>query len=255
MTPILFSCSRSSSVESGESGFVEVCGNVDVLSSDRQILSVVHWNVDSNVVCLLWAPAIMIPAELLQYFKAYLPDILCVRIFRHHRAPDKYFAVFQLVSHSVAEIFVEEYNGALLSSLDESRCIFFPVKRICFFGEFGSNIQREFSFLHAEGQDAALLSNVPVSPPIDLTERPVAQGRGLSLSPSLLSDGPVPCDHELCVLCLERLSLKGLLTTYCSHTFHLDCIVHLDNPQCPVCRLDSGAIDVCWGVLIFCVCV
>lgn len=50
-----------------------------------------------------------------------------------------------------------------------------------------------------------------------------------------------------CVLCLEAISkeLPKNFTTFCKHTFHIDCLVKVEGPQCPVCRFqhDSSSLD------------
>lgn len=52
-----------------------------------------------------------------------------------------------------------------------------------------------------------------------------------------------PDECERCVLCLDSIStiLPKSFTTYCNHTFHIDCIVKLEAPQCPVCRFQHDS--------------
>jgi hypothetical protein len=225
----------------------------------------------TDVVCLLSVPAAMIPTELLHFFRAYLSSFLCVRVFRHLAHADKYLTLIQLTSAKAAEAFIGDYSGTLLSSLDNAYCVLHPVHRVVCCGGSGQ-LETVFSTQPGASTAAAgdstenrrLLSLIPCTPSLYLPASPsacVRSGKASLVSALTLGQSqPDPVARaesslsasrdqtflnliqsdsqcqELCVLCLERLSSKGVVTTFCSHTFHIDCILHLNGPQCPVCR-------------------
>jgi hypothetical protein len=298
VTGVPFEWSRCCVTCEREHGIIEVFGKFDVerllrAPDKADPLPAAETAPHTDVICLLVSPSVMIPAELLQYFRAYTDGFMCVRIFRHFKS-DKYLALFQLKSIELAQSFVTDYYGGLLSSLDDTRCLLFGVRQlVCFAGDITGQLEYQFAGpfdsadvvgVNTEGQmqSRVLLANMPCSPSLGLSS-PGARARAPSLlsaletgkivvgqplsSASISSKAGLPVnscllseddhddssaascaplqgqgDPELCVLCLERLAGKGVVTTYCSHTFHIECIIHLDGPQCPICRFqhDEG---------------
>ena len=56
-----------------------------------------------------------------------------------------------------------------------------------------------------------------------------------------------PPDPEMCSICLEPLSDKGVVTLKCAHTIHLDCFLPMIRTsvgtRCPLCRRDIDGLD------------
>eukprot|EP01040_Poterioochromonas_malhamensis_P014708 gene14708-16328_t len=50
--------------------------------------------------------------------------------------------------------------------------------------------------------------------------------------------------QETCPLCLEGISsdCPNIIILYCSHSFHLSCLIKIEGVQCPVCRYEHNNI-------------
>jgi BRCA1-associated protein len=61
-------------------------------------------------------------------------------------------------------------------------------------------------------------------------------------------------DELLCVLCLGKIEYHNPLsfTGFCNHSFHIECVLNLESPQCPVCRFQHDSDDNFFSVCHVC---
>ena len=218
--------------------------------------------MQSNLVCLVHAPAVMIPVDIVKYFSAYIREVVCMRVFRHIDM-DEYMIVFECRNYAIADNLIRDYNTLLLSSLEPSFCTLRLVKSMSCgaYSIFGQNSSP--SALHSfplaatyEGtiitsggtsrltlSSPSLLRTESLSPELlgEMTNISNTSSSNAGLEPSARSSSSSSsiCSTEvdLCVLCLETLCKgDGVFVAFCSHAFHLQCVLMLEGPQCPICR-------------------
>ena len=72
----------------------------------------------------------MIPGEILHFFGAILQYLISVKIVQHYVNTDKYLAILNVDSIENAKKIQSDYNGQILSSLENVSCQLFFVKKI-----------------------------------------------------------------------------------------------------------------------------
>ena len=72
----------------------------------------------------------MIPGEILHFFGAILPNLTSVQILQHYTNTDKYLAILNVDSTENAKKIHGDYNGQILSSLENVSCQLFFVRKI-----------------------------------------------------------------------------------------------------------------------------
>jgi len=85
-------------------------------------------NSPTNELCLVYLPNRMILTGVLQLFSANLDLISNIKILRHATATSSFFAVLTMKDAYAYQIIYKEYNGRVISSSDDSCCIFLPMK-------------------------------------------------------------------------------------------------------------------------------
>ena len=97
----------------GKEGKAEMEGKGGKLKGEKVVIG--------STVCLLILPAYMIPGDILRYFtKPYLDKIQSMRILRHvGTRHDKYLAIIDLDSEKSAREIIRDFDGQLLSTLEE----------------------------------------------------------------------------------------------------------------------------------------
>ena len=83
-----------------------------------------------RTLCLLEIPPFMIPGEILHFFGAILQYLISVKIVQHYVNTDKYLAILNVDSIENAKKIQSDYNGQILSSLENVSCQLFFVKKI-----------------------------------------------------------------------------------------------------------------------------
>lgn len=86
---------------------------------------------DTRVVCLLVAPAFMIPTDIIHFFAGSSSDIVSMRILQHYGS-ESYLMVIQLVSIHSAKQLIQHYSGQQLTSLgsEPTVSILYPIRDI-----------------------------------------------------------------------------------------------------------------------------
>ncbi len=84
-------------------------------------------NSPTNELCLVYLPNRMILTGVLQLFSANLDLISNIKILRHATATSSFFAVLTMKNEYAYQIIYKEYNGRIMSSSDDSCCIFLPM--------------------------------------------------------------------------------------------------------------------------------
>jgi hypothetical protein len=105
--------------------------NVDELAKEHK-MNTKFINNTTTVLCLLLVPSFMIPTEIIHFFSSSLEKINSIRIFAHRNDSEKYMAILCVNSPLLASEIIRDYNSQLLSSLDRTYCLLFPVKDILF---------------------------------------------------------------------------------------------------------------------------
>lgn len=202
---VYFTCDPPSSSSGRSTGYVQLIGTVDI----EKVLNGTAAGQptatsECTTLCLMNVPAQMIPTDLLQYFGPNLNLISSIRIFRHAQYDNKYLAIVQLLTSEATSILLDEYNGQMLSSLDNIACILLPVKTLSF-----------------ESVDGILSTQMPKNS-------------------TAICETVMEGDEEAstCPVCLEPISRNNpmSITTCCNHEFHMQCSMRLESVQCPVCR-------------------
>lgn len=144
-----------------------------------------------------------------------------------------------------------EYNGKPYSSMDTERCIVVFVASVSFLDQA--------SELSAAGRGGEAMA---AAGGIEAAREAWANSVGDSFKgTSFGKDGQT--ELPSCPVCLERLdmSVTGIMTTICNHSFHCRCLSEWPDTSCPVCRycqqpesdlecLKCGATNDLWMCVI-----
>ena len=196
----------------------------DILLGSREISSFEKSegslsSTGARTLCLLITPAMLIPCDLLRLFSCHSDNILSIQILQHSTTHGKYLSLINTRSTDAAAVLVHQYHGKPLTSLDPTVALLYGVNGVTMEG-------------------GSICNSIENSLKVD----------------TLSSDGVAACalslDHSdmLCVLCLECMAddrgvLERSFTMCCGHTFHIQCVMKLENPQCPVCRYRHEDIE------------
>lgn len=187
----------------------------------------------SAVLCLLITPAMLIPCDLVRLLSSYNEDVISVKIMQHSASRGKYLSLIYTTGTAVADAIKHKFHGRNLTSLDPTVALLYGVKAVAFDPAPSNDTATESMGNLKSGLGSDLGDLLPL-------ERQISSG-----------------DHDcICVLCLEEMDLsKGqsqsarTFTMCCGHTFHTNCVMKLENPQCPVCRYqhedDMEALSCC----------
>ncbi|MBW0482483.1 hypothetical protein O181_022198 [Austropuccinia psidii MF-1] len=160
------------------------------------------------VVGVLAIPSYMTSQDFLAFISSVVESVESVRMLRDS-FPNRCIGLIKFRSHEAAKLFATNFNGKPFSHLqDREICHTAFIKSI----RFKPSLIPPFTF-------PALL------PPDLLTQKA----------------------HELptCPVCLERMdvSVTGLITNTCSHTFHCHCLSHWGDSRCPICRYSQSKLN------------
>ena len=50
--------------------------------------------------------------------------------------------------------------------------------------------------------------------------------------------------QETCIICLEDKDLVFNVRCRCTYWYHTECMNHIQNTQCPICRADVGPLYI-----------
>lgn len=180
-------------------------------------------------VCVVDVPSYMIPRDILNFFGSYLDKMKAFQVFRHVKDYAKYAAIIELTSAKEVQSFIQDFSGQHLSSLEEAIC---EIVRIKVVDVASGGEQRDFL---EEWRVAAQAETCP------LCLEPLLGSVSVSTSPipspttflNRLSPPTIPGSG--------RYNTRGYFSTCCKHSFHIDCISKLLDPQCPVCRFQHDS--------------
>lgn len=123
-----------------DSSSQQQCGEIHLYDSinlskvldgnDQPDDSIFSESTPTDLLCLVYVPSYMIPAEILQYFSADLECISSFKILRHRCDQRKYMALLRTISVDAAAKLCADYNSQILSSIDQSICTLVPVRSI-----------------------------------------------------------------------------------------------------------------------------
>ncbi|KNZ58190.1 hypothetical protein VP01_197g5 [Puccinia sorghi] len=166
------------------------------------------------IVGVLAIPSYMTSQDFLAFISSVVESIESVRMLRDS-LPNRCIGLIKFRTNQAARHFAREFNGKPFSHLQV--CIYPSDREICHTAlirsvRFKSSLIPPFTF-------PALLP------------------------PDLLSHSA----HELptCPVCLERMdvSVTGLMTKTCSHTFHCHCLSNWGDSRCPICRYSESKLN------------
>jgi hypothetical protein len=105
------------------------------LTADKADL---EFNDEKCLICILSVPSFMIPHDILQFLTPFLPDIKQISTLRHYagHAADRCFVLLEMTCPEAAALFIQEYHGAPLSSLQPTTClvyrqVYLPSRCLC----------------------------------------------------------------------------------------------------------------------------
>ncbi|KAJ3293935.1 hypothetical protein HK104_004091 [Borealophlyctis nickersoniae] len=220
-----------------------------------------------TVLCVLAVPSYMTAQDFLQFIGPARKSIAHVRIVRDS-LPNRYMVLIKFRDPKSADKFYKQFNGREFNSLEPEVCHVVYIKSV----EFNSKAIPPYAFppLPDESDQSAVLlstrtatspvasSKIATTPGVDEASQATTSSSGpvsaatpsaSGASSSTSSDGPspntsrIPVTSQLlelptCPVCLERMdvSVTGLLTIVCHHTFHCHCLAKWGDSSCPVCR-------------------
>ncbi|KAA1092746.1 hypothetical protein PGT21_012799 [Puccinia graminis f. sp. tritici] len=160
------------------------------------------------IVGVLAIPSYMTSQDFLAFISSVVESIESVRMLRDS-LPNRCIGLIKFRSSQAARHFASEFNGRPFSHLQD--------REIC-----------HTAFIRSVRFKSSLI------PPFTFPAL---------LPPDLLTHSA----HELptCPVCLERMdvSVTGLMTKTCSHTFHCHCLSNWGDSRCPICRYSESKLN------------
>jgi len=160
------------------------------------------------IVGVLAIPSYMTSQDFLAFISSVVESIESVRMLRDS-LPNRCIGLIKFRTNQAARHFAREFNGKPFSHLQD--------REIC-----------HTAFIRSVRFKSSLI------PPFTFPAL---------LPPDLLSHSA----HELptCPVCLERMdvSVTGLMTKTCSHTFHCHCLSNWGDSRCPICRYSESKLN------------
>ncbi|WAR61711.1 hypothetical protein PtB15_12B401 [Puccinia triticina] len=160
------------------------------------------------IVGVLAIPSYMTSQDFLAFISSVVESIESVRMLRDS-LPNRCIGLIKFRTGQAARHFASEFNGKPFSHLQD--------REIC-----------HTAFIRSVRFKSSLI------PPFTFPAL---------LPPDLLTHST----HELptCPVCLERMdvSVTGLMTKTCSHTFHCHCLSNWGDSRCPICRYSESKLN------------
>ena len=185
-------------------------GNPETRAISAGSLDSCRVTATSSVVVVESVPGLMTSADFCMFVRPFADTIVHFRPLRLKTERNRYIVVIQFRSPADAHNFSQVYEGKhYLHGLVPDTCSIRDVRSI----RFDSSAE-------------------------DCGSSGAESGEGFpnwEMFPKENSDTL----RGTCAVCLERLDLKGaaaLVTTFCSHTMHAECLAQWDLNSCPVCR-------------------
>ncbi|KAI9098767.1 zf-UBP-domain-containing protein [Phlyctochytrium arcticum] len=165
-----------------------------------------------TILCVLAVPSYMTAQDFLNFVGSSQDDMSHLRIVKDS-LPNRFMVLIKFREEQGGARFYHRFNGREFSSMEPEICHVVYIKSI----EFKSQAIPPYAF-----------------PP--LPDDPS------SLSPSHVAPHQL-LELPTCPVCLERMdaAVTGLLTIFCHHTFHCNCLAKWADSSCPVCRYSSNA--------------
>lgn len=161
---------------------------------------------DDTMVLILAVPSYFTATDLLGFIgDSYLPHITHLRILKSDK-PNRFVVLIKFDDIVKAAEFHYNYNGKPFNSMEPESCMVVFIKSVRF----------------QEGSTNDMLI------------------------PFMLDDPFTRQNHQLvelptCPVCLDRMDLTvtGLITIPCQHTFHCQCLSKWSDDTCPICRYSN----------------
>ena len=240
------------------------------LLGDREYL--LHLGDDGNeryscFVSVRDVPAYMIPRDILNYFGGSLHEIKAFHIYQHVEDAETYAAIIEMTSRETANALISDYSGQQLSSLEGTICDVAKVMGAEIWEDGGNGkgykeeqqaaddrsgrmfLQEWYEGVHAYTCPLCLdpiISTHSASPSPSPTPTPFRASPRVSprVSPLTLPGRHMASSSSSSSLVSSASSSsqpRGYFSTCCRHHFHIDCVLKLQEPQCPVCRFQHDS--------------
>lgn len=169
----------------------------------------------SNMLCCISIPVTLSPAQISAYFQPFESSIMRMRLFRNPLMPTSPVAVLLFRDQASTEAFYARFVNQTYDMHSPEICELNYVQ--AFYDDFREHVQTG------------------------------------SMSPIFTASfmNGVGVD-EHCPICLEELS-TGVITLYCDHNIHINCLAAYSESACPLCRFpldymqDDADECVCMG--------
>lgn len=216
----------------------------------------------------------MIPKDILNFFKLYLPRMKSIQILRHYHN-EKYLGLFHMNTVADAMSIIKDYHLMKLTSLEPTLCFLYNVKNISInninlflHDSVDNNLSSINNYMmerRSRSNSQQNLTNLVENNSNNVTDESSAtmtSAAVLSHYETTIWDYYGCNDNEttssfdelICVLCLGKIEHQNPLsfTSFCNHSFHIDCMLNLEGPQCPVCRFQHDSDDNFFSVCHTC---
>lgn len=179
------------------------------------------------VYAILSIPSIFSPIDFIKWLGVWATYITHFRFIRDG-SKDRYICLTKFQDLSFASSFSESMQGKPYSSFHSQQCYIVPIHSI----EIISNIVNS--------------GKMTIIQTFGMSEHQLVKKKGKNVS-SLVPLETGWIELPTCPVCLERIdrATTGIMTTFCHHTFHCQCLSKWEGIQCPVCRSSSSASPLC----------
>jgi len=196
-----------------------------------------------------------------------------IQILRHYHN-EKYLGLFHMNTVADAMSIIKDYHLMKLTSLEPTLCFLYNVKNISINNInllLDNNIDNNLSSINnymmerrSRSNSQQNLSNIVENSTSSTTVGSDALINTVITHPITTiwdyytcydgKDANTNDDELLCVLCLGKIEYHNPLsfTGFCNHSFHIECVLNLESPQCPVCRFQHDSDDNFFSVCHVC---
>lgn len=179
------------------------------------------------VYAILSIPSIFSPIDFIKWLGGWVTHITHFRFIRDG-SEDRYICLAKFQESSFGSSFSESMQGKPYSSFHSKQCYIVPIHSV----EIISNIVNS--------------GKMTIIQTFGMSEHQFVKKNGKkSASIVPLETGWI--ELPTCPVCLERIdkATTGIMTTFCHHTFHCECLSKWEGIQCPVCRYSSSSPSLC----------
>ena len=210
--------------------------------------------------------------EFLDNIKIYISYIDIIRIFKSP-IPNIYYIYLEFKNIEYSNIFFNTFNYSKINPLDKEYLLFYELQFIKYKEKFVNSNNNTLSMnfniynnstsntinqiLEPKKKPKTNILEIETSVNYELTMLNEINSTSNSLYiPSNFNNNKE--EPKLCPICLESMDShksheitmsfhtqnNGIIYVLCGHSFHLDCILRLDDEKCPLCRFDLSPANV-----------